>query len=554
MEGSPIVKRDEAQPVSKVHSIHRRFSRAFIGIVTLILLAFAVVAILINVTRLETKLQKSLETIVELSKISLPTPLWNLDNDIVRDYIEALFLDDALVYAEVVWEGRVIAVKNRPKFQGRTYDYFTQSSTFMTKTGDILFEGSKVGTLHIAVSRASIRQELLLNIVGIIALTLFLIVAISLTSIVITRRSIARPLSRLQQSATAIARGDLEAAIDTSSQDEIGSLARDLNTMRQSIQQLFGALRDSNAQLEESNRTLEARVAARTRELQDKNVELEKTLIKLQEMQQQIIMQEKMASLGSLTAGIAHEIKNPLNFVNNFAELSTELTRDLRDDLEKYRDGFAPEVFENLDELLQDLELNTQKIREHGKRADSIVHNMLLHSRGTADQREPTDLNALVAESINLAYHGLRAKDASFNVTIETDYDPSVGKLSIVPQNMSRVFLNVINNACYAAHIKRQELGEDFIPTLSVRTRNLGDHLAVYVRDNGDGIPVEAQDKVFQPFFTTKPTGVGTGLGLSLIYDIVTQEHHGELCFNTEVGHYTEFVITLPRQDTSVQT
>jgi signal transduction histidine kinase len=328
--------------------------------------------------------------------------------------------------------------------------------------------------------------------------------------------------------------------------------------------QLLSALADQTAiaidkttlyqQVREHAAELEVRVAERTHQLQEKNTELEETLLKLQEMQNQIILQEKMASLGSLTAGIAHEIKNPLNFVNNFAELSTELIQELRDDLDKHQDVFEPEAFENIEELLQDLELNLQKIHEHGKRADSIAHNMLLHSRGTAGQRESIDINAFVAESVNLAYHGLRAKDTSFNITIETDYDPSVGALDIVPQDMSRVFLNVINNACYAAHVKRQALGEGFTPTLSICTKDLGDCIAVAIRDNGNGVPVEMQDKIFQPFFTTKPTGVGTGLGLSLSYDIVTQEHHGELSFNTEIGQYTEFVITLPRQDTSVRT
>ena len=193
------------------YSIHRRFSRAFIGIVTLILLVFATIAIFINVTKLENELKKSLDNVVELSKISLPTPLWNLDNDIVHDYIEALFLDEALVYAEVVWEGSVITTKTHPKVGDRDYAYFEQSSKFMTKTADILFEGSQVGTIRFAISRASIKQELTLSIAGIIALTILLIVAISVTSMVITRRSISRPLSQLQDSATEIANGDLEA-------------------------------------------------------------------------------------------------------------------------------------------------------------------------------------------------------------------------------------------------------------------------------------------------------------------------------------------------------
>ena len=173
---------------------------------------------------------------------------------------------------------------------------------------------------------------------------------------------------------------------------------------------------------------------------------------------------------------------------------------------------------------------------------------MLAHSRGTSGKREPTDINRVVAESVSLAYHGLRAKDASFNITIDTDYDPAIGKVDVVPQDMSQIFLNVINNACYATHVKHQELGEAFSPTLSVRTTNLEDGVVIRIRDNGNGIPPEIREKIFQPFFTTKPTGSGTGLGLSISYDMVVQKHQGQIQVDTEVGQYTEFIITLPKQ------
>jgi signal transduction histidine kinase/CheY-like chemotaxis protein/HAMP domain-containing protein len=264
-----------ATPTPKVQSISRRFSYALIGVVTLILLGFATIAIFLNITRIEARLENHVENALKLSNISLPAPLWKLDNDIVNDFIAALFLDQSLVYAEVSWGGQVIAKRLRPTFQQKDFAYFAQSTQFIVRTADILYEGSKVGTMRLAVSRESVKTELLVNIAGIMALTLLLIVAISLTSIVITKRYISRPLSTLQHSAALIAQGDLEAAIDTSSRNEIGALARDLNTMRGSIKQLFGALRDSNAQLEEYSHSLEQRVEERTAALARSVAELQ---------------------------------------------------------------------------------------------------------------------------------------------------------------------------------------------------------------------------------------------------------------------------------------
>ena len=264
-------------------------------------------------------------------------------------------------------------------------------------------------------------------------------------------------------------------------------------------------------------------------------------------MQHQIIMQQKSASLWALTAGISHEIKNPFNFVTNFAELSTDLTQELREDIEKQKGILDPQAFEDIEDILDDLRKNAEKINEHGKRADSIVRNMLLHSRGRPGERQKTDINALMAEYVNLAYHGMRAKDSSFNIKIETDYDNSIGLVEVVPQDLSRVFLNILNNACDAAYAKKKEMRDEFSPTLSVVTKNLDDLIEIRVHDNGKGIPRENLDKIFNPFFTTKPTGEGTGLGLSISYDIIVEEHKGEIKVETEEGSYTEFVISLPK-------
>jgi ligand-binding sensor domain-containing protein/signal transduction histidine kinase len=279
----------------------------------------------------------------------------------------------------------------------------------------------------------------------------------------------------------------------------------------------------------------------------ERTAELQKTLDNLKDTQTQLILSEKMASLGQLTAGIAHEIKNPLNFITNFAVLSQDLTKDLRKELAAERDHVDPVRAKEIEEVLSDLEQNVTKINEHGKRADSIVRGMLLHSRGKAGERQETDLNALLTEYTNLAYHGMRAQDQSFNIKIETHLDSTIGKISVVPQDLSRAFLNIVNNACYAANDKRKTVKNGFSPTVVVSDRNLEDKVEIRIRDNGSGIPPAIREKVFNPFFTTKPAGVGTGLGLSLSYDIITQEHKGELLLDTKEGEYTEFVIILPK-------
>jgi len=278
-----------------------------------------------------------------------------------------------------------------------------------------------------------------------------------------------------------------------------------------------------------------------------KTEELERALQQLKETQDQLVVQEKMASLGALTAGIAHEIKNPLNFVMNFAELSVDLLRDLEQTVAPALAAMDPRDADYLNEIVADLTGNLERIREHGKRADSIVRGMLAHSRGGAGQREKVDLNALVAEAVNLAYHGLRAQDVNFNITLETDYDAALQPLEVVPQDLSRVFLNISNNGCYAAHQKRLHQPDGFKPTLWVSTRDIGANVEVRIRDNGTGIPKEALQKIFNPFFTTKPTGSGTGLGLSLSYQIVVEQHKGAIRVDTSEGEYTEFIVTLPK-------
>jgi signal transduction histidine kinase len=267
----------------------------------------------------------------------------------------------------------------------------------------------------------------------------------------------------------------------------------------------------------------------------------EAALRELKAAQASLIQAEKMASLGQLTAGIAHEIKNPLNFVNNFAELSGDL-------LDELNDAVAGNQQAEIDELTATLKGNLAKIAEHGKRADGIVRGMLEHSRGSSGERRSVNLNTLVDEALNLAYHGARAQDQSFSVSLHRDFGEGIAPITLVPQDITRVLLNLFSNGFYAARRRQHmEATAGFEPRLGVATRDLSDAVEIRVRDNGIGIPAEIRDKLFQPFFTTKPTGEGTGLGLSISYDIITQQHGGSITVDSKVGEYSEFTIRLPR-------
>jgi two-component system, NtrC family, sensor kinase len=274
----------------------------------------------------------------------------------------------------------------------------------------------------------------------------------------------------------------------------------------------------------------------------------EAALAELRATQQQLVVQQKMAALGQLTAGIAHEIKNPLNFVNNFASLSNELLEELKETAGPVFAGLDAAKRADIDETIEMLTGNLEKIAEHGQRADGIVKSMLLHSRGRSGERQSVNLNGLIEEALNLAYHGARAQDQSFNITLERDFDPAMMPIELVPQDLTRVFLNLIGNGFYAANKKTKAAANGFRPILKVATRDFGDRVEVQVRDNGTGIPPEVREKLFQPFFTTKPTGEGTGLGLSISYDIIVQQLGGTIAVDSEEGSFTEFTIRLPRR------
>jgi signal transduction histidine kinase len=280
-------------------------------------------------------------------------------------------------------------------------------------------------------------------------------------------------------------------------------------------------------------------VEARTRELA-------KSLEDLRTTQDRLVQTQKLASLGQLTAGIAHEIKNPLNFVNNFSTVSVELIDELRQSLAKAK--LDNKLSAEIGEIADTLQGNLDKVVQHGKRADAIVKNMLLHSREGSGEHRLVDINAVVEESLNLAYHGARAEKQGFNITLERSFDPAAGEADVFPQEITRALLNLISNGFYAATKRKVETdGGDYEPTLTAATKNLGDRVEIRIRDNGTGMPLEVKEKIFNPFFTTKPAGEGTGLGLSISHDIIVKQHGGSIEVDTQPGEFTEFTIILPR-------
>ena len=375
---------------------------------------------------------------------------------------------------------------------------------------------------------ASARQaERVVNL-SIIGGMVALAVALGLTAFIV--RSITVPLKRLEGSMAAITRGEFDVEIPQASAHEIGAMTKTLGMLRDSLIE-----RDH---LERERRRADA-------EIRSARDAAEAALRELKAAQANLIQAEKMASLGQLTAGIAHEIKNPLNFVNNFSAVSAELIYELQDALRGADlDG---KLRTEIGEITDTLRGNLEKIVQHGKRADGIVKNMLLHSRHGSGESRRVDINALVEESLNLAYHGARAEKPGFNITLERAFDPAAGEAVLFPQEITRVLLNLFSNGFYAATKRKAEASAGYEPTVVAATRNLGDSIEIRIRDNGTGISPEVKEKMFDPFFTTKPAGEGTGLGLSLSYDIIVKQHGGSIEVETQPGEFTEFRIILPR-------
>ena len=366
------------------------------------------------------------------------------------------------------------------------------------------------------------------GIVLLAALTLVSVVGAILIGWLFVGRHLIRRLVDLARNMRDMAAGDLEVPVDVTGNDEVTDMANALEVFRRYA-------------LEVQRLNLVEKLAE---ELDGKNRDLEQALEGLRRAQEQIVAEEKLASLGQLTAGVAHEIKNPLNFVKNFSEVSVELVDEIGEILEEAGEDDSKKVGE-VEEILDDLRVNLGKIREHSGRADAIVHNMLEHSRAEPGDWRETDLNGLVKQYRDLAYHAIRAENNEFNLTMTDDLDDSVGRIEVVPQDISRAFLNILTNACQAIEEKCEALGDAYEPALGIASKRLHDEVEFTIRDNGPGIPPELRQRMFEPFVTTKDTGKGTGLGLSLTADIVTR-HGGHIEVDSEVGVFTEFRIRLP--------
>jgi signal transduction histidine kinase len=365
-----------------------------------------------------------------------------------------------------------------------------------------------------------------------LALNIVSVLGALLIAWLFVERGLMRRLAALVEKMRDMAAGNITVPVKSSGRDEVTEMAKALEIFR--------------AQALEARRlNLVEKLA---NELNDKNAELQTALDELRAAQDRIVTQEKLASLGQLTAGIAHEIKNPLNFVNNFSGISVDLIDELRDHLGKVKESLDDDTREDVDELFEDLSLNLQKIKEHGQRADGIVRGMLDHSRESTGAVEETDVNKLLAEFVGLAYHGLRAQDSSFNVTLEQDYDPAIKPIPAVRQDLSRAFLNLVTNALQAVQERADAQADGFEPKVSITTKHIDDHIEIRIRDNGVGVPDDVAEKIFMPFFTTKAPGSGTGLGLSITHDIIVKQHGGSIHLDSEKGAYTEFIIELPEK------
>ncbi len=493
----------------RAHSISRRFSYALIGVVTLLLLGFATVAILINIGRIDTELEKRLNNALKLAENSLPTPLWNLETDVVRDFTGALFLDEAIVYVKVLWEGDVISETKRPEFERIDFSDPEQSREFIIKSSDILFEGTIVGTIQIGMSRRSVKEQVIFEILRIIALTIVIIAAISVTSMVITRRYIARPLSKLQNSATQIARGNLEASIDIGASDEIGMLGKDLNVMRGSLKQLVGALRESHEKLEEYSRTLEQKVEERTTELARATNEAEEA---------RGLAEEANQAKSAFLANMSHELRTPLNAIIGFTRLVLRKT-----------EGQIPALQKE----------NLRKVSTSAEHLLNLINGLLDLSKIEAGRMEVFVESFKLDELVHTVLSTVEPMVKDDRVRLIREIAPDIPILNTDREKLKQILLNLLSNAA-----KFTERGEIKISALQENGA-----LKLVVSDTGIGMKKEVLDHIFEEFrqadmSSTRKYG-GTGLGLAITKRLV-HFLNGDISVESEVGKGTTFTITLP--------
>ena len=492
------------------------------------------------------------QRIVQLARIqatALSGPVWNYNQPQIELILDAVVNDPDLIGLRVfddkgVLLGEVGISEGEDVLSATATIFYSSSQTSQTEIGEItLFYTDE---RLIAESLEAIRTA--------VVVTALLALAMIVSALAALHYAVRKPLHRFASAIHEAQHTYDFVAVNLGSTDEIGLVA-------EAYDDLQGRQKTDEAELRRIQDNLESLVDARTRELGDAvealtlregeliraRDEAESALARLRNTQDRLVQSEKMASLGQLTAGIAHEIKNPLNFVNNFSSLSSEHLEDLLEILETAKDALGPEASEEASDLIANVDSNLRKIRDHGHRADTIVRNMLLHSRHGPSTLQRSPINAILDEARKLSFHSARAEIEGFNIDMSTDLDPAVGDIDCYPQDLSRVFINIFANGMYAAHTRRLTGEQGYLPQITVSTKDKGQFVEVRISDNGSGMPPGVAENIFTPFFTTKPAGEGTGLGLSISYDIVVTQHGGDIRVKSKEGEGTTFVITVPK-------